>query len=83
MTMPMDKFEAEQVGYEQTLGRRHAQMIAIGTDPFLGSASRLNSRGPAPLFSNEVVGVIAFFVTRTLAARDASQTLSVPVCQRY
>lgn len=37
--------DAEQVGYKQTLGRRHVQMIAIGgaigTGLFLGSASRL------------------------------------------
>ncbi len=40
---------AEQVGYKQSLGRRHVQMIAIGgaigTGLFLGSASRLHSTG--------------------------------------
>jgi L-asparagine permease len=61
---------AEQVGYKQTLGRRHVQMIAIGgaigTGLFLGSASRLHSTGPALLFSYAFVGVIAFFLMRAL-----------------
>ncbi|MFP5347624.1 MAG: amino acid permease [Actinomycetes bacterium] len=60
----------EQVGYKQSLGRRHVQMIAIGgaigTGLFLGSASRLNSTGPALLFSYAVVGVIAYFLMRAL-----------------
>ena len=47
--------DAEQVGYKQSLGNRQVQMIAIGgaigTGLFLGSASRLNSTGPALLFS--------------------------------
>ena len=38
-----DSLNAEQVGYKQSLGRRHVQMIAIGgaigTGLFLGSAS--------------------------------------------
>jgi L-asparagine permease len=63
-------FNAEQVGYKQTLGRRHVQMIAIGgaigTGLFLGSASRLHSTGPALLFSYAFVGVIAFFLMRAL-----------------
>lgn len=62
--------DAEQVGYKQTLGRRHVQMIAIGgaigTGLFLGSASRLNSTGPALLFSYAFVGVIAYFLMRAL-----------------
>jgi L-asparagine permease len=62
--------DAEQVGYKQTLGRRHVQMIAIGgaigTGLFLGSASRLHSTGPALLFSYAFVGVIAFFLMRAL-----------------
>jgi L-asparagine permease len=61
---------AEQVGYKQTLGRRHVQMIAIGgaigTGLFLGSASRLHSTGPALLFSYAFVGIIAFFLMRAL-----------------
>ncbi|MEI2779016.1 MAG: amino acid permease [Tetrasphaera sp.] len=61
---------AEQVGYKQSLGRRHVQMIAIGgaigTGLFLGSASRLNSTGPALLFSYAFVGVIAYFLMRSL-----------------
>jgi L-asparagine permease len=61
---------AEQVGYKQTLGRRHVQMIAIGgaigTGLFLGSASRLHSTGPALLFSYAFVGVVAFFLMRAL-----------------
>lgn len=62
--------DAEQVGYKQTLGRRHVQMIAIGgaigTGLFLGSASRLHSTGPALLFSYAFVGVIAYFLMRAL-----------------
>jgi L-asparagine permease len=61
---------AEQVGYKQSLGRRHVQMIAIGgaigTGLFLGSASRLHSTGPALLFSYAFVGVIAYFLMRSL-----------------
>jgi L-asparagine permease len=61
---------AEQVGYKQTLGRRHVQMIAIGgaigTGLFLGSASRLHSTGPALLFSYAFVGAIAFLLMRAL-----------------
>jgi L-asparagine permease len=65
-----DSLNAEQVGYKQTLGRRHVQMIAIGgaigTGLFLGSASRLHSTGPALLFSYAFVGVIAYFLMRAL-----------------
>ncbi len=66
----VDKFAAEQEGYKQSLGRRQVQMIAIGgaigTGLFLGSASRLGSNGPALLFSYAFVGVIAFFLMRSL-----------------
>jgi L-asparagine permease len=69
-TSHSDSLNAEQVGYKQTLGRRHVQMIAIGgaigTGLFLGSASRLHSTGPALLFSYAFVGVIAFFLMRAL-----------------
>jgi L-asparagine permease len=62
--------DAEQVGYKQTLGRRHVQMIAIGgaigTGLFLGSASRLHSTGPALVISYAVVGVIAYLLMRAL-----------------
>src|SRR6476661_4428262 len=62
--------DAEQVGYKQSLNRRHVQMIAIGgaigTGLFLGSASRLHSTGPALLLSYAVVGVIAYFLMRAL-----------------
>lgn len=62
--------DAENVGYKQSLGRRQVQMIAIGgaigTGLFLGSASRLNSNGPALLFSYAFVGVIAFLLMRAL-----------------
>jgi L-asparagine permease len=65
-----DSLNAEQVGYKQTLGRRHVQMIAIGgaigTGLFLGSASRLHNTGPALLFSYAFVGVIAYFLMRAL-----------------
>jgi L-asparagine permease len=65
-----DSLHAEQVGYKQSLGRRHVQMIAIGgaigTGLFLGSASRLHSTGPALLISYAVVGVIAYFLMRAL-----------------
>jgi L-asparagine permease len=67
---PHHSLDAEQVGYKQTLGRRHVQMIAIGgaigTGLFLGSASRLHSTGPALLLSYAFVGVIAFFLMRAL-----------------
>ena len=62
--------DAEQVGYKQTLTRRHVQMIAIGgaigTGLFLGSASRLHSTGPALLLSYAFVGVIAYLLMRAL-----------------
>src|SRR3954469_13230319 len=68
--VPHDSLNAEQVGYKQTLGRRHVQMIAIGgaigPGLFLGSASRLHSTGPALLFSYAFVGVIAYFLMRAL-----------------
>ncbi len=67
---PHDSLNAEQVGYKQTLGRRHVQMIAIGgaigTGLFLGSASRLHNNGPALLFTYAFVGVIAYFLMRAL-----------------
>lgn len=67
---PQNSLDAEQVGYKQSLGRRHVQMIAIGgaigTGLFLGSASRLNSTGPALLFSYAFVGVIAYLLMRAL-----------------
>ena len=67
---PQNSLNAEQAGYKQSLGRRHVQMIAIGgaigTGLFLGSASRLNSNGPALLISYAVVGVIAYFLMRAL-----------------
>src|SRR3954453_14616608 len=67
---PHHSLQAEQVGYKQTLQRRHVQMIAIGgaigTGLFLGSASRLHSTGPALLFSYAFVGVIAYFLMRAL-----------------
>jgi L-asparagine permease len=61
---------AEQEGYKQSLGRRQVQMIAIGgaigTGLFLGSASRLQSTGPALVLSYAFVGVIAFLLMRAL-----------------
>jgi L-asparagine permease len=67
---PGSSLDAEQVGYKQSLGRRHVQMIAIGgaigTGLFLGSASRLNATGPALLISYATVGVIAYFLMRAL-----------------
>ncbi len=67
---PQNSLDAEQVGYKQTLTRRHVQMIAIGgaigTGLFLGSASRLHSTGPALLLSYAFVGVIAYFLMRAL-----------------
>jgi L-asparagine permease len=65
-----DALNAEQVGYKQSLARRHVQMIAIGgaigTGLFLGSASRLHSTGPALVLSYAFVGVIAYFLMRAL-----------------
>jgi L-asparagine permease len=67
---PASSLDAEQVGYKQSLGRRHVQMIAIGgaigTGLFLGSASRLHSTGPALVLSYAAVGVIAYFLMRAL-----------------
>ncbi|SEQ01312.1 amino acid permease [Microlunatus flavus] len=67
---PGNSLDAEQAGYQQTLGSRHVQMIAIGgaigTGLFLGSASRLHSTGPALIISYAVVGVIAYFLMRAL-----------------
>ncbi len=67
---PHNSLDAEQVGYKQSLGRRHVQMIAIGgaigTGLFLGSASRLQSTGPALLFSYAFVGIIAYLLMRAL-----------------
>jgi L-asparagine permease len=65
-----ESLDAEQAGYKNTLGRRHVQMIAIGgaigTGLFLGSASRLESTGPALLVSYAFVGVIAYLLMRAL-----------------
>lgn len=70
MTENHSHLHADQVGYKQTLGRRHVQMIAlggaIGTGLFLGSASRLHSTGPALLLSYAFVGIIAYFLMRAL-----------------
>ena len=70
----------EQVGYKQSLGRRHVQMIAIGgaigTGLFLGSASRLHSTGPALLFSYAFVGMIAYFLMRALGELVLHRTTS-------
>lgn len=67
---PTAQFDAEQVGYKQTLGGRQVQMIAIGgaigTGLFLGSASRLNANGPALLVSYAVTGLVAYFLMRAL-----------------
>ncbi|GAB3588473.1 amino acid permease [Calidifontibacter terrae] len=67
---PASGLDAEQVGYKQSLGNRQVQMIAIGgaigTGLFLGSASRLNSTGPALLLSYAFVGLIAFLLMRAL-----------------
>lgn len=75
-----DKFSAEQVGYKQTLGRRHVQMIAIGgaigTGLFLGSASRLHSTGPALVLSYAFTGIIAFFLMRALGELVLHRTTS-------
>jgi len=72
--------DAEQVGYKQSLGRRHVQMIAIGgaigTGLFLGSASRLHSTGPALLFSYAFVGMIAYFLMRSLGELVLHRTSS-------
>ncbi|MET3806038.1 L-asparagine transporter-like permease [Nakamurella sp. UYEF19] len=70
--------DAEQVGYEQSLGRRHVHMIAIGgvmgTALFLGSASRPHATGPALLLSYATVGVIAYFLMRALGELVLHQT---------
>ena len=67
---PHHSLDAEQVGYKQSLGRRHVQMIAIGgaigTGLFPGLGLRLHNNGPALLFSYAFVGVIAYFLMRAL-----------------
>jgi L-asparagine permease len=69
-TEPKNSLDAEQVGYKQSLGRRHVQMIAIGgaigTGLFLGSAQRLHETGPALVVSYAIVGVIAYLLMRAL-----------------
>src|ERR1044072_8286871 len=65
-----DSLDAEQVGYKQSLGRRHVQMIAIGgaigTGLFLGAAPPVHSTRPALVLRYAVVGVIAYFLMRAL-----------------
>src|SRR4051794_23126047 len=77
---PHHSLDAEQVGYKQTLGRRQVQMIAIGgaigTGLFLGSASRLHSNGPALVLSYAFVGVIAYFLMRSLGELVLYRTTS-------
>src|SRR6185295_129636 len=77
---PQHSLDAEQAGYKQSLGRRHVQMIAIvgaiGTGLFLGSASRLHSTGPALLFSYAFVGMIAYFLMRSLGELVLHRTSS-------
>ncbi|NMO05037.1 amino acid permease [Gordonia sp. TBRC 11910] len=79
-TPHQSSLDAEQVGYKQSLGRRHVQMIAIGgaigTGLFLGSASRLHSTGPALLLSYAFVGVIAFLLMRALGELVLHRTSS-------
>jgi L-asparagine permease len=75
-----ESLDAEQVGYKQSLGRRHVQMIAIGgaigTGLFLGSASRLHSTGPALLLSYAFVGAIAYLLMRALGELVVHRTTS-------
>jgi L-asparagine permease len=77
---PQHSLHAEQVGYKQSLGRRHVQMIAIGgaigTGLFLGSASRLHNNGPALLFTYAFVGVIAYLLMRALGELVLHRTTS-------
>ncbi|MDR2998651.1 MAG: amino acid permease [Microbacterium sp.] len=72
--------DAEQEGYKKSLNRRQVQMIAIGgaigTGLFLGSASRLNSTGPALVLSYAFVGVIAYFLMRALGELVLYRTTS-------
>jgi L-asparagine permease len=61
---------AEDEGYQQSLGRRQVQMIAIGgaigTGLFLGTGSRLQSTGPALVLSYAFVGLVAYLLMRAL-----------------
>jgi len=72
--------DAEQAGYKKSLNRRQVQMIAIGgaigTGLFLGSASRLHSNGPALVLSYAFVGVIAYFLMRSLGELVLYRTTS-------
>src|SRR6478609_6231490 len=77
---PTSSLDAENEGYKQSLTRRQVQMIAIGgaigTGLFLGSASRLHSTGPALLFSYAFVGMIAYFLMRSLGELVLHRTSS-------
>lgn len=78
LSNPLDKplrsgekpFAHEESGYQQRLGNRHVQMIAmggaIGTGLFLGAGSRLHTAGPALAVVYAVAGVFAFFVVRAV-----------------
>ena len=57
-------------GYEQSLGGRQVQMIAIGgaigVGLFYGTGARLQAAGPGLVLSFAVAGVAAFFVLRAM-----------------
>lgn len=59
----MTGFDQEQIGYKQSLSRRHVQMIAIGgaigSGLFLGSAELLHVTGPALIITYILAGIIA------------------------
>ncbi len=78
--MEVSGVDDEQTGYKQSLGRRHVQMIAIGgaigTGLFLGSASRLHNNGPALVMSYAFVGLIAYFLMRSLGELVLYRTTS-------
>ena len=65
-----NSLDSEQEGYQQTLGSRQVQMIAIGgaigTGLFLGSAADLATTGPALVLSFAITGVIAYLLMRAL-----------------
>ena len=68
--VPEDAFGHEQAGFQQHLGPRQLQMIAIGgaigTGLFLGAGGRLASAGPGLALDYLVCGFIAYLILRAI-----------------
>ena len=67
---PEDAFGHEQAGFQQHLGPRQLQMIAIGgaigTGLFLGAGGRLASAGPSLFIAYAVCGFFGYLMLRSL-----------------